>query len=87
MKRVGICDQVKSAMQDLVAPALHEIRGQIHAVHGEMAAIRGELQGVRADISRVDTKIDNVDALGFERDRLRRDLHGRRDRNPCGTRS
>jgi hypothetical protein len=48
MRRVGIYDQVKTAIQDIVAPALHEIRG--------------ELQGIRADIRRLDEKIDNVDA-------------------------
>jgi chromosome segregation ATPase len=55
MKRVGIYDQVKAAIQDLVAPALHEIRGDIQA-------IRAEVQGVRVDIRRLDEKIDNVDA-------------------------
>jgi hypothetical protein len=55
MRRVGVYDQIKAAIQDLVAPALHEIRGDIQA-------IRGEMQGVRADIRRLDEKIDNVDA-------------------------
>lgn len=48
MGRVGIYDQVKTAIQDVVAPALHEIRG--------------ESQAIRADIRRLDEKIDNVDA-------------------------
>ena len=52
MRRVGIYDQIKSAIQDLVAPALHEITGQLHAV--------------RADIQRLDQKIDGVDQkLGY----------------------
>lgn len=69
MPRVGIYDQIKSAMQDLVAPALHELRGDMQAmraeIFGEMQAmrgeIRGEIQALRADVQRVDQKVDNVD--------------------------
>jgi hypothetical protein len=57
MPRMGIYDQVKSALQDIVAPALHEIRGEMQAMH--------------ADLRRLDTKIDNVDArLGDKIDSL-----------------
>jgi predicted nuclease with TOPRIM domain len=55
MRRVGIYDQIKAALQDLVAPQLHEIRG-------ELQAVRSEVQSVRVDIRRLDEKIDNVDA-------------------------
>jgi hypothetical protein len=48
MRRMGVYEQVKSFFQDIVAPALHEIRGAI--------------QGLRADIHRLDAKIDGVDA-------------------------
>jgi hypothetical protein len=52
MSRVGIYDPIESAIQDLVAPALHEITGQLHAV--------------RADIQRLDQKILGVDQkLGY----------------------
>ena len=44
MRRVGIYEQIKSAIQDVVAPALHELRG--------------EMQAMRADIPRLDQKID-----------------------------
>lgn len=54
MSRVGIYDQIKSSIQDLVAPALHEIRGEIHGM-------RGEMQAMRADVQRLDQKIDGVD--------------------------
>ena len=47
MRGVGIYDQIKAAIQDMVAPALQEIHG--------------EPQAVRADIRRVDEKIDNID--------------------------
>lgn len=55
MRRVGIYDQIKSAIQDVVAPALHELRGEMHAMRAE---IRGEMQAMRADIQRLDQKID-----------------------------
>lgn len=32
MRRVGIYDQIKSAIQDIVAPALHEIGGEMRAI-------------------------------------------------------
>jgi hypothetical protein len=53
MSRVGICDQIKTAFQDLVAPALHELRGDMQGIRGEMAALR-------ADIRRVDGKVDSL---------------------------
>ena len=69
MRRVGISDQVKSAIQDVVAPALHELRGEIHALRGEVRGeigglrgeigeLRGEMKATRADIQRLDQKID-----------------------------
>jgi flagellar capping protein FliD len=62
MTRMGISDQIKAAIQDLVAPALHEIRGDVQVIRGEMQGVRAEIQGVRVDIRRLDEKIDNVDA-------------------------
>jgi hypothetical protein len=55
MQRMGIYDQIRAAFQDLVAPALHELRG-------EFLALRGEFEAARADIRRIDHKIDDVDA-------------------------
>ena len=53
MSRMGIYDQIKAAFQDLVAPALHELRG-------DMLGIRGEMEALRADIRRVDGKVDSL---------------------------
>ena len=36
MPRMGIDDQVKSAIPDIVAPALHEIRGEMQAMHTDL---------------------------------------------------
>jgi hypothetical protein len=47
MRRMGVYEQIKSFFQDIIAPALHEIRG--------------ELQALRADVRRVDAKIDAID--------------------------
>jgi len=55
MARMGIYDQIKAAFQDLVAPALHELRG-------DMQGLRGEMEALRADIRRVDGKVDSLQA-------------------------
>ena len=57
MRRVGVDDQIKTAIQDVVASALHELRGEIHAMRGEF---RGEMQAMRAGIERVDEKVDSL---------------------------
>ena len=63
MPRMGIYDQVKSAIQDIVAPALHEIRGEMQAMHADSALDRRTSASTR--------KIDNVDArLGDKIDSL-----------------
>ncbi len=46
MARVGVYEEIKKALQDLVAPELHAIRGDIH--------------GMRADIRVLDQRIDGV---------------------------
>ena len=40
MPRVGVYDQIKKALQDLIAPELHSIRGDMHAMRGDMHAMR-----------------------------------------------
>ncbi len=58
MKRVGLYDQVKKALQDIVAPELHSIRADIHGLRSEMTSMKAELL---AEIRRLDTRIDGVD--------------------------
>ena len=59
MPRVGIYDQVKSAIQDIVAPALHEMRGDIQAMHADIRRLDQKIDGVD---TRLGHKIDGVDA-------------------------
>ncbi len=55
MARMGIDDQIKTAFQDLVAPALHEL-------HGEIVALRSDIRRLDQRIDGTDGKIDGVDA-------------------------
>ena len=66
MKGVGLSDRLRSrsrhagdvsywsAIQDIVAPALHELRGEMQAmrseIHGEIHAMRGEIRGEIGEI-------------------------------------
>jgi flagellar capping protein FliD len=59
MPRMGIYDQVKSAIQDIVAPALHEMRGEIQAMHADIRRLDQKIDGVDTGLSH---KIDGVDA-------------------------
>ena len=59
MRRVGIYDQIKSAIQDIVAPALHEMRGDIQAMHVDIRRLDQKIDGVD---TRLGHKIDGVDA-------------------------
>src|SRR5262249_47480848 len=58
MARVGVHDQIKKALQDLIAPELHVIRGEMHEIRGEMHAVRSEMHAIRRDVRVLDQKID-----------------------------
>jgi len=65
MKRMGLYDQVKSAFQDLIAPELHAIRGDIH---------RLDQKGDGGD-ARLTTKIDSgIGSLRTEVGSLRTEM-------------
>ncbi|TMK76075.1 MAG: hypothetical protein E6G47_14635 [Actinobacteria bacterium] len=65
MKRMGLYDQVKSAFQDLIAPELHAIRGDIHRLDQKV-------DGVDA---RLTTKIDSgIGSLRTEVGSLRTEM-------------
>jgi hypothetical protein len=50
----NIYEAVKHAMQDLIAPQLESIKGEIGALHAEM---RGTHEALRAQIRRIDDKL------------------------------
>ncbi len=76
MKRMGIYDQIESAFQDLIAPELHVIRGDIHRldqkIDGVDARLTTKVDSLRtetnsmkgelvAEIRRVDARIDGME--------------------------
>ena len=62
MSRMGVCDQIKKAFQDLIAPELHAIRGDLRRldqkIDGIDARLSAKIDGVDA---RLTTKIDALD--------------------------
>jgi hypothetical protein len=76
MARMGIYDQIKSAFQDLIAPELHELRGELRQLNEKVDNAQGlliekintlrvEMSSTRgemlAEIRRLDTRLDGVD--------------------------
>ena len=74
MRRVGIYDQIKSAIQDILAPALHTLRADIQRLDQKIDGLdqkMGYMKGeIVAEIRRVDARIDGVHARidGVERE-------------------
>jgi len=66
MWRMGLYDQFKKAFQDIVAPEIYALRGEIMRIDGRLAALDSKIAGVegRLDgkIGALDAKIDAVDA-------------------------
>ena len=74
MPRVGVYDQIKTAFQDLVAPAIHELRGDIRVLNERVMAFDAKLEqkigaldaklelktaGLEEKIAALDTKLDH----------------------------
>ena len=57
MPTMGVYDQIKTAFQDIIAPELHALRGDIHLLDRKIDALRTEFT---VEIRRVDTRIDGV---------------------------
>ena len=57
--RVGVSDQIKKAFQDIIAPELHAIRGDIRLVDQKIDGVDARLT---VKIDSLDRKIDVVDA-------------------------
>ena len=68
MVRMGVYDQIKKAFQDIVAPELHALRGDIRVLDQKIDGVDSRLSarldalGEKIDSldSRVSTKIDSV---------------------------
>lgn len=72
MRGVGVYDQIKSVFQDIVAPEIHSLRGEIGSLRSEVQGLGIRVDSLRvemgsmksellAEIRRVDTRIDGVD--------------------------
>lgn len=72
MSRMGVYDQIKKAFQDIIAPELHMLRGEIQRldqkidnVDIKVSSLRTEMLSMKAEllaeIRRVDVRIDAVD--------------------------
>jgi len=75
MPPVGVHDQIKTAFQDIIAPELHALRGDIRLLDQKIDSLRTEFT---VEIRRVDTRIDDVniriDGLNTRIDGLDREL-------------
>ncbi len=56
-RRVGVYDQVKKAYQDIVAPEVHSLRGDIRVLDQRVVGLDQKIDGI--DV-RVTTKIDSL---------------------------
>src|SRR5881296_1420358 len=65
MKAVGVYDQMKTAFQDIVAPELRAIRGDIRVLDQRIVGVDEKIDSVDArltvQISALDEKIDGLD--------------------------
>jgi hypothetical protein len=68
MTRVGVYDQIRSVFQDIVAPEIHALRGDVQAVRGEVQGLRGELT------ARIDSLRGEMDSLRAEMGSLRAEM-------------
>ena len=55
MTAVGVYDQIKSAFQDIIAPELHSLRGDIRVLDQTIVVLDHKIVGL-------DQKLDGVDA-------------------------
>src|SRR5215475_12872539 len=57
MRRMGVYDQIKRAFQDLIAPELHAIRGDLRLLDQKIEGVDARLT---TKIDAIDQKIDSV---------------------------
>src|SRR5262245_62007831 len=57
MSSMGVYDQIKTAFQDIIAPELHAIRGDIRVLNQKVDGLDGRLS---AKLDSVDVKVDSL---------------------------
>ena len=72
MWRMGLYDQFKKAFQDIVAPEIYALRGEIMRLDGKIETVDAKVGSLRtemvsmkneilAEVRRLDSRIDGVD--------------------------
>ena len=65
MNSMGVYDQVKAAFQDIIAPELHAVRGDIRVLDQRIVGLDQKIDSLRHElvlgIRRLDARIDGVD--------------------------
>src|SRR5215471_17693335 len=62
MSRMGVYDQIKKAFQDLIAPELHGIRGDLRLLDQKLEGVDARLTAKMDGVdTRLTTKIDALD--------------------------
>jgi chromosome segregation ATPase len=73
---MNVYQAVKQAMQDLVAPQIESLRGDIAGLRGEMnglrSEIRGELSGLRGEMNGIHGEMNGIRA---EMNGIRAEIH------------
>jgi hypothetical protein len=57
MPEMGVHDQIKKAFQDIVAPEIHALRGDIQRLDGRITGLDGKMTGLEAKIDGVDREL------------------------------
>lgn len=67
MTSVGVYDQIKTAFQDIIAPELHALRGDIRVLDQKMVVLDHKMVGLDQKIDGVDARLTvKIDALRAE---------------------
>jgi transposase len=83
MRRIGAYDTFKKAFQDIVAPEIHSLRGDIRVINERLVALDQKIDGVETRLLdkivdldiRLTGKVDNLDArLSTRLDSLRNEM-------------
>lgn len=54
----GTYDTIKQTIQDVIAPQLQELKGDIAGLRGEMDGLHGEMSGLRGEMRQLEKRVD-----------------------------